>query len=98
MEDDTGIIFLDYRQPLAIWEVLFGLLKAGRYEGRTVTVEGWYRRSPVPFVEINRISADDGTKSRSWVPFMKMGTAFLACAAGAYILLAQPLEAGTLAF
>ena len=45
MRDETGIIFLDYRQPLAIWEMLFGLLKAGDFAGEPVVVEGWYRRA-----------------------------------------------------
>ena len=74
MQDDTGIIFLDYRQPLGIWEVLFGLLSAKRYQGREVTVEGWYRRAPVPYVEIKRLT--DGEKSiRSWVPVLYRVTA-----------------------
>jgi len=76
MKDDTGIIFLDYRQPLAIWEFLFGLLKAGKYNGQEVSVEGWYRRAPVPFVEINRLNWK-GTVKRSWVPFMNRLTAIL---------------------
>jgi heat shock protein HtpX len=69
MRDDTGIIFLDYRQPLAIWEWLFGLLKAGKYEDREVVVAGWYRRSPVPYVELKSIELH-GEVSRSWVPIL----------------------------
>ena len=69
MKDDTGIMFLDYRQPLAIWEWLFGLLKAGRYEDREVVVQGWYRRSPVPYVELKSIELH-GDVSRSWVPIL----------------------------
>ena len=63
MQDDTGIIFLDYRQPLAIWQWLFGLLKAGTYQGREVTVTGWYRRSPTPFVEIYRVEVDGSKRT-----------------------------------
>src|SRR4029079_6330521 len=32
LRDTTGIIFLDFNQPLAIWNKLFGLLKAGTYQ------------------------------------------------------------------
>lgn len=60
LQDKTGIIFLDFRQPLAIWNFLFGLLKAGTYIGSDVTITGWYRRSPVPYIEIKSI--DTGTK------------------------------------
>lgn len=68
MKDGTGIIFLDYRQPLGIWEFFFGLLKAGEYQGKKVVVKGWYRRSPVPFLEIKAIDSD-GKVNKSWVPF-----------------------------
>ena len=60
LQDNTGIIFLDYRQPLAIWDFLFGLLRAGKYIGSDVTITGWYRRSPVPYIEIKSI--DTGEK------------------------------------
>jgi Zn-dependent protease with chaperone function len=52
MRDDTGIIFLDYRQPLRILDWLFGLLRAAEYQNQDVCVKGWYRRSPVPYVEL----------------------------------------------
>ena len=81
MKDDTGIIFLDYRQPLAIWELLFGLLKAGTFEGKRVTVEGWYRRSPTPYIEIKTIECD-GKVRRSWVPALNRFTAILVLVGG----------------
>lgn len=55
LQDDTGIIFLDYQQPLAIWNFLFGLLRAKKYIGEEVTITGWYRRSPVPYIEIKTL-------------------------------------------
>ncbi len=81
MQDDTGIMFLDYRQPLAIWELLFGLLKAGAYQGKEVMVEGWYRRSPIPFVEISAIECE-GKVRKSWVPFMNQLSGFALIAIG----------------
>ncbi len=81
MRDESGIIFLDYRQPLAIWEWLFGLLKAGEYEDRAVVVEGWYRRSPVPFIELRSIELD-GDVSRSWVPALNRFSAIALIVAG----------------
>src|SRR5262249_46055916 len=61
VQDTTGLIFLDYRQPLRIWEWLFGLFKAGQYQGKDVRVTGWYRRSPVPYVEVEQIEVIDGS-------------------------------------
>ena len=81
MRDETGIIFLDYRQPLAIWEWLFGLLKAGGFEGEKVAVEGWYRRAPVPSVELRSIARGDKV-TKSWVPLWNRLSALALIAAG----------------
>jgi Zn-dependent protease with chaperone function/Zn-finger nucleic acid-binding protein len=59
IQDRTGILFLDYRQPLAIWDFLFGLLRAGKYQGKEIRVSGWFRRAPVPYLEVNRIEVTD---------------------------------------
>jgi Zn-dependent protease with chaperone function len=63
LQDETGILFLDYQQPLAIWNFLFGLLRAGEYQGADVTVRGWFRRAPVPYLEIYRLEPADGSLS-----------------------------------
>ena len=62
IQDPTGILFLDYRQPLAIWDWLFGLLRAGRYQGKEVRVTGWFRRAPMPYLEIYRLEVVDGSQ------------------------------------
>src|SRR5581483_1555200 len=59
MRDETGLMFLDYRQPLRIWEWLFGLFRAGQYQGKEVRVTGWYRRSPVPYFEVKYLEVID---------------------------------------
>ena len=59
IQDRTGILFLDYNQPLGVWNFLFGLLKAGSYQGKEVRVSGWFRRAPVPYLEVNRIETLD---------------------------------------
>lgn len=59
MQDETGIIFLDYRQPLGIFSFLFGLLRAARYINQNVEVIGWYRRAPVPYIEIRKLKIAD---------------------------------------
>jgi Zn-dependent protease with chaperone function len=61
LQDQTGIIFTDYQQPLAIWNFLFGLLRAGQYQGKQVRVSGWFRRAPVPYLEINQVEVIDGS-------------------------------------
>ena len=63
MQDETGIIFLDYRQPLKIVEFFFGLLRAGEMKNEKVTLTGWYRRSPTPYVELKTITVPGKTRT-----------------------------------
>ena len=62
IQDPTGILFLDYKQPLALWDWLFGLLRAGRYQGKEVRVTGWFRRSPMPYLELYKLEVLDGSE------------------------------------
>jgi hypothetical protein len=61
LRDPSGILFLDYSQPLAIWNFLFGLLRASDYQGQEVCVRGWFRRAPVPYLEIYQLEPADGS-------------------------------------
>lgn len=62
LQDESGIIFLDYNQPLFILNKIFALFKAKENLDRTATVRGWYRRSPVPYVELYTIETGGKTK------------------------------------
>jgi Zn-dependent protease with chaperone function len=63
MQDTSGILLLDYRQPLGLWEWLFGLLKAGQFAGKSVEAVGWFRRAPVPYLELKSITVDGITRN-----------------------------------
>ncbi len=80
------IIFLDYRQPLRLWELLFGLLRRGAMQGEQVEAVGWYRRAPVPYIELKAITSR-GKKRRCYVYHIKLAVAALLIAAGAHLLL-----------
>lgn len=62
IQDDTGIIFLDYNQPMFIINKVFALFKSHKYTGKKIKVKGWYRRSPVPYVEIYEYEVDGTVK------------------------------------
>ena len=62
IKDETGIMFLDYNQPLMIINKIFALFKSTEYFDKIVEVKGWYRRSPVPYVEIYEYTVDGKTK------------------------------------
>ena len=69
MQDKTGIIFLDYRQPIPLWDFFFGLLRRARYNNQKAEVVGWYRRAPVPYVELKSVKAE-GEKERNCYTYM----------------------------
>lgn len=62
IEDETGIIFIDYNQPLAIFNLMFSLLKSKKYIDQNVEVTGWYRRAPIPYIEIKTLLLDGKIK------------------------------------
>ena len=62
LQDETGIIFLDYNQPLFILNKIFALFKSQQNIDRYAVVKGWYRRSPVPYVEMYSYEIGGKTK------------------------------------
>ena len=62
LQDETGIIFLDYNQPLFIINKIFALFKSKENIDRTAVVRGWYRRCPVPYIELYTMEVNGKTK------------------------------------
>ena len=62
LQDGSGYITLDYRQPLRLLEFLFGWLRAEKLIGLQGTAMGWYRRAPRPHLELRRLILENGEK------------------------------------
>ena len=58
LKDPTGMIFLDYKVMTFIWKRDFSLFRKKKVIDRNITVKGWYRRDPVPYVEIHKYEVD----------------------------------------
>ena len=86
LEDATGFLTLQYRQPLPFWGGLFALFKADRFLGQPVFVRGWYRRGPGPYVELRDVIAADGTKTRCWEWVVRYALAVALVLVGALVL------------
>ncbi len=67
LRDNTGFIVVDYRQPLRIFEFLFGWLKAEQLIGQRGKVMGWYRRAPRPYIEMRKLVLDNGKTVTSYL-------------------------------
>ena len=87
MRDSTGILFLDYRQPLRIWEWLFGLFRAGEFAGKAVEAVGWFRRAPLPYLELKSITVDGVTRN-SYARHAQYAWAVLLASVGAGLVAA----------
>ncbi|MGA1839522.1 MAG: M48 family metalloprotease [bacterium] len=87
LQDETGIIFLDYRQPLRIWEFLFAIFRRESLQNQDVTVTGWYRRAPIPYIELKALDAS-GSSRTCYVYHLKLATAIVLSVIGIFIILA----------
>lgn len=59
LQDNTGVIFLDYKQPLKLSSYFFSLLNTKNYVGEKVMIKGWYRRGPIPYIEIFSLESQE---------------------------------------
>lgn len=84
MQDDTGIIFLDHRQPLSLWETIWGWMRGDQLIGENVVVTGWYRRAPMPFVEIRDFTVLGETRN-SWLRHFRWVWAVIIVAVGVWL-------------
>jgi len=82
IQDNSGFMTMDYRQPLGILEFFFGLFRAEKFVGQDVTVEGWYRRFPIPFLEIYKVYLPSGEVHTSHNRGVAKALAMLLSAAG----------------
>ena len=62
IKDKTGIMFLDYNQPMWLINKIFAFFKAKTFIDKDIIVKGWYRRSPVPYIEIYQMEMDGKIK------------------------------------
>jgi heat shock protein HtpX len=77
MQDETGIIFLDYRQPIPLWDFFFGLLRRAKYNNQQAEVVGWYRRTPVPYIELRSIKVAGEAQKKCYTYIAKYAWAVI---------------------
>ena len=69
LKDQTGIIFLDFKHVFRIADKFMALFRNKAFFNKRVRITGWYRRSPVPYVEIYKIYIDGENKERHMKSF-----------------------------
>lgn len=77
IRDNTGIMLLDYNQPLWIINKIFAYFKAKTFIDKDIIIKGWYRRSPVPYIEIYQMQIEKNVKKVYTYIFKTIGLILL---------------------
>jgi hypothetical protein len=60
IQDETGIITLDYSPILGFMSFFFALFRAPKLQGTRVKAYGWYHRGPGPVLKVWKIVTESG--------------------------------------
>ena len=82
LRDDTGLIFVLYRQTIPFARVLFGATEAETFVDQEVVIEGWYRRGATPYVEMSKITAEYHQVHRTYSRWVQCALSVAAIVAG----------------
>ncbi len=89
LQDNSGFLVADYRQPIRFLEFLFGWLKAEELIGQRGKIMGWYRRSPRPYIEMRKLVLDNGKTVTSYLYPWQQFLVYFGMAIGALLLVAE---------
>jgi len=91
LQDQSGYIVLDYRQPARLWETLFGLLRVDSLVGVEGKAQGWFRRTPRPLFELRELKLENGQVIKTYVYPLGEFANYAVLALGVLVLLAQAI-------
>ncbi|MFW9895944.1 MAG: zinc metalloprotease HtpX [Candidatus Thorarchaeota archaeon] len=77
-QDDTGLMYVDYRFGIGIADLIFSLRTVRRLIGQRVRIKGWYRRGPIPYIQVDTIESESGTRHRNYAKHLRYIWAVLA--------------------
>ncbi|MHA1688465.1 MAG: M48 family metalloprotease [Promethearchaeota archaeon] len=84
-QDDTGLLYIDYRFGLSIVDFFWAILKARKLVGQQVRIKGWYRRGPSPYLQVDTIETAYGKRYRNYSKHMTYIWAILAFIIGMFL-------------
>ena len=77
-QDETGLLFIDYRFGIRIVDMIFSFSRVRRLIGQRVRIKGWYRRGPIPYLQVDTIESESGHRHRNYARHMRYLWAILA--------------------
>jgi Zn-dependent protease with chaperone function len=84
-QDNTGLMYIDYRFGFRLMDFWWALSKADRLVGQKVKIQGWYRRGPNPYFQVDTIWTESGRKFRNYSKHMTYVSAGLFFIVGAFL-------------
>ena len=77
-QDKTGLMYVDYRFGIGIVDFFFSLRKVNRLIDQRVRIKGWYRRGPIPYIQVHTIESELGQRHRNYAKNFRYFWAVLA--------------------
>jgi heat shock protein HtpX len=77
-QDETGLMYVDYRFGIGIVDLIFSLRTVKRIVGQRVRIKGWYRRGPSPYIQVDTIETELGRRHRNYAKHLRYFWAVLA--------------------
>ncbi|MBY8984169.1 MAG: M48 family metalloprotease [Candidatus Lokiarchaeota archaeon] len=77
-QDKTGLMYVDYRFGIGIVDLIFSLRTVKRLIGQRVRIKGWYRRGPSPYIQVDTIESESGSRHRNYAKHFRYFWAALA--------------------
>ncbi len=69
-QDNTGLMYIDYRFGFSLVDFFWALSKANKLVGQRVRIKGWYRRGPSPYLQVDTIETESGKRYRNYSKHM----------------------------
>jgi len=85
-QDDTGLLYIDYRFGLSIVDFFWAIARVNRLIGQKVRIRGWYRRGPSPYLQIDRLETRSGKTYRNYSKHLSYVGAVIFFIIGALLL------------
>jgi Zn-dependent protease with chaperone function len=82
-KDDTGLLYVDYRFGIGIVDLIFSLSTIKRIIGQRVRIKGWFRRGPIPYIQVDTIETEQGRRHRNYAKHLRYFWVALAFILGA---------------
>lgn len=70
-QDDTGLMYVDYRYGISIIDFIHSMKRIRRMVGQRVRIKGWYRRGPSPYIQVDTIETEQGRRYRNYAKHLR---------------------------